>query len=153
MLELARADWRRVIDTNFTSAFYFSREAAQRMVPRGYGTIISIGSFTSELAQASVISVTIAEGSIRMLTRKMAAEWAAHGIHAIAIGSGHTLTDMNESLLNDPRWDALLSGRMPAGQCGAPKTLVGVAVFPALRASDYVNGQMIQVKGGRSSVL
>ena len=35
MVELATADWQRVIDTNLTSAFMIGREAAKRMIPRG----------------------------------------------------------------------------------------------------------------------
>jgi NAD(P)-dependent dehydrogenase (short-subunit alcohol dehydrogenase family) len=50
MLELATDDWRRVIETNLTSAFVIGREAARRMVPRGRGKIINIGSLTSFLS-------------------------------------------------------------------------------------------------------
>ena len=153
MLELALADWQRVIDTNLTSAFLVGREAARRMVPRGHGKIVNIGSLTSELARASVIPYAVAKGGIRMLTRGMAAEWAPHGIQANAIGPGYMLTDMNEALVNDPKFDAWVKGRTPAGRWGAPEELVGAAVFLASRASDYVNGQMIYVDGGLSSVL
>ena len=79
MVELQTADWQRVIDTNLTSAFVIGREAAKRMIPRGYGKIINIGSLTSELARATVAPYTVAKGGIKMLTRAMAAEWAEHG--------------------------------------------------------------------------
>ena len=52
MVELDTADWRRVIDTNLTSAFVIGREAAKRMIPRGRGKIINIGSLTSDAARA-----------------------------------------------------------------------------------------------------
>ncbi len=54
MLELDTADWRRVIETNLTSAFVIGREAAKRMIPRGRGKIINIGSLTSDAARATV---------------------------------------------------------------------------------------------------
>jgi NAD(P)-dependent dehydrogenase (short-subunit alcohol dehydrogenase family) len=47
MVELATADWPRVIDTNLTSAFMIGREAAKRMIARGHGKVINIGSLTS----------------------------------------------------------------------------------------------------------
>src|SRR5437867_2052971 len=47
MVELATEDWRKVIETNLTSAFVIGREAAKRMIPRGRGKIINIGSLTS----------------------------------------------------------------------------------------------------------
>ena len=99
MLELDTADWRRVIETNLTSAFFVGREAAKRMIPRGHGKIINIGLLTSEAARATVAPYTAAKGGIKMLTRAMTAEWAAHGIQANAIGPGYMLTDMNEALL------------------------------------------------------
>lgn len=153
MAELALADWQRVIDTNLTSAFLVGREAALRMIPRGRGKIINIGSLTSELARATVIPYTVAKGGIKMLTRGMAAEWAKSGIQANAIGPGYMLTDMNEALVNDPKFDAWVKGRTPAGRWGKPEELIGAAVFLASRASDYVNGQIIYVDGGMLSVL
>jgi gluconate 5-dehydrogenase len=153
MVELKLADWQRVIDTNLTSAFLVGREAAKRMIGRGQGKVINIGSLTSELARATVIPYTVAKGGIRLLTKGMAAEWARHGIQANAIGPGYMLTDMNEALVNDKNFDAWVKARTPAGRWGKPEELVGAAVFLSSAASDYVNGQMIYVDGGMISVL
>ena len=153
MLELALADWQRVIDTNLTSAFLIGREAARRMVPRGRGKIINIGSLTSALARATVIPYTVAKGGIKLLTQGMAAEWAASGIQANAIGPGYMLTDMNEALVANKDFDNWVKSRTPAGRWGQPEELVGTAIFLASSASDYVNGQIIYVDGGMSAVL
>jgi gluconate 5-dehydrogenase len=153
MVELATEDWRRVIETNLTSAFVVGREAARRMIPRGRGKVINIGSLTSELARATVAPYTVAKGGIKMLTRAMTAEWASHNIQANAIGPGYMLTDMNQALIDNPSFDAWVKGRTPAGRWGRPEELVGVAVFLASSASDYVSGQIIYVDGGMVSVL
>lgn len=153
MIELATADWRRVIETDLTSAFVVGREAARRMIPRGRGKIINIGSVMSDLARATVAPYTVAKGGIRMLTRAMTAEWAAHGIQANAIGPGYMLTDMNEALVNDQAFNAWVVGRTPARRWGKPEELVGAAVFLASAASDYVNGQIIYIDGGMGAVL
>ena len=47
MVELATDEWRKVIEANLTSAFVIGREAAKRMIPRGRGKIVNIGSLTS----------------------------------------------------------------------------------------------------------
>ena len=153
MVELATADWQRVIDTNLTSAFVIGREAAKRMIPRGHGKIINIGSLTSELARATVAPYTVSKGGIKMLTKAMAAEWGTHGIQANAIGPGYMMTDMNEALISNPEFDAWVKGRTPARRWGAPEELAGTAVFLAAPASNYVNGQIIYVDGGMISVL
>ncbi|QEI06424.1 SDR family oxidoreductase [Pigmentiphaga aceris] len=153
MVDLATEDWQRVIDTNLTSAFVVGREAARRMIPRGHGKIINIGSLTSELARATVAPYTVAKGGIKMLTRAMTAEWASHNIQANAIGPGYMLTDMNQALIDNPSFDAWVKGRTPAGRWGKPEELIGTAVFLASGASNYVSGQIIFVDGGMVSVL
>lgn len=153
MVELATEDWRKVIEANLTSAFVVGREAAKRMIPRGRGKIINIGSLTSEFARATVAPYTVAKGGIKMLTRAMTAEWASHNIQANAIGPGYMLTDMNQALIENPAFDAWVKGRTPARRWGRPEELIGVAVFLASSASDYVNGQIVYVDGGMVSVL
>nr|WP_294517615.1 SDR family oxidoreductase [uncultured Rhodopila sp.] len=153
MVELATENWRRVIETNLTSAFVIGREAAKRMIPRGHGKVINIGSLTSDAARATVAPYTVAKGGIKMLTRAMTAEWAQHGIQANAIGPGYMLTDMNQALVNDAAFNAWVIGRTPARRWGKPDELIGCAVFLASAASDYVNGQIIYVDGGMLAVL
>ena len=153
MVELHTADWQRVIDVNLTSAFVIGREAAKRMIPRGRGKVINIGSLTSALARATVAPYTVAKGGIKMLTQAMAAEWAASGIQANAIGPGYMLTDMNEALIANEQFNAWVVGRTPSRRWGKPEELVGTVVFLASSASDYVNGQIIYVDGGMMAVL
>jgi gluconate 5-dehydrogenase len=153
IVELATADWQRVIDTNLTSAFIVSREAAKRMLPRKRGKVVNIGSLMSGLGRATVAPYTAAKGGIKTLTQAMAAEWAEHGIQANAIGPGYMLTDMNQALIENPQFDAWVKGRTPSRRWGKPEELVGAAVFLASDASNYVNGQIIYVDGGMSAVI
>ena len=153
MLELETADWRRVLDTNLTSAFIVGREAAKRMLPRGRGKIVNVGSLTSGVARATIAPYAVSKGGLLMLTRSMTAEWAASGIQANAIGPGYMITDMNQALIDNPAFDAWVKGRTPARRWGRPDELAGTCVYLASSASDYVSGQIIYVDGGMISVL
>ncbi len=153
MVELSTAEWQRVIDTNLTSAFVIGREAARRMLPRGHGKIINIGSLMSSLGRATVAPYTAAKGGIKLLTQAMAAEWAASGIQANAIGPGYMLTEMNQALIDNPSFNAWVVGRTPSRRWGRPDELVGTAVYLASAASDYVNGQIVYVDGGMTAIL
>jgi gluconate 5-dehydrogenase len=154
MLELALADWQRVLDTNLTAAFLVGREAARRMIARGRGgKIVNIGSLTSAAARPTIAPYTAAKGAIKLLTQSMAAEWARHDIQANAIGPGYILTDMNEALVANREFDAWVKASNPAGRWGRPEELVGAAVFLASAASSYVNGQIIYIDGGWLAVL
>jgi gluconate 5-dehydrogenase len=154
MIDLPGADWRRVLETNLTSAFLMGREAARRMIARGQGgKIINIGSLTSEVARATVAPYAAAKGGVKLLTRSMAAEWAKHGIQSNAIGPGYIITEMNKALIEDKTFDAWVRGRTPSARWGTPEDLIGSAVFLASPASDYVNGQILYVDGGMLAVL
>jgi gluconate 5-dehydrogenase len=153
LVDISSAEWRRVIETNLTSAFVIGREAAKRMIPRRRGKIVNIGSLASELARPTIGPYTAAKGGIKNLTRAMAVEWAASGIQANAIGPGYMLTDMNEALVNNADFNGWLMSRIPAKRWGRPDELVGAAVFLASSASDYVNGQIIYVDGGMLAAM
>jgi gluconate 5-dehydrogenase len=153
LVELTTAEWRRVIETNLTSAFVIGREAAKRMIKRKHGKIINIGSLGSELARPTIAPYTAAKGGIRNLTRSMAVEWAQHGIQANAIGPGYMLTDMNQALVNNADFNNWLMSRIPSKRWGNPDELVGAAIFLASEASAYVNGQIIYVDGGMIAAM
>jgi len=154
MLEVTTDEWRRIVETHLTGSFQVGREAARRMIKRGRGgKIINMASLASEVARATIAPYTAAKGGVKMLTRAMAAEWAAHGIQANAIGPGYIDTEMTKALVADPKFDTWVKGRTPSGRWGKPEDLVGAAVFLAAPASDYVNGQVIYVDGGLLAVI
>jgi len=153
LVEFTTDEWRKVIETNLTSAFITGREAAKRMLPRKRGKIINIGSLGSELARPTIAPYTAAKGGIRNLTRSMAVEWAQSGIQANAIGPGYMLTDMNEALMSNAEFNNWLMSRVPAKRWGKPDELVGAAIFLASEASNYVNGQTIYVDGGMLAAM
>ena len=153
LVEFSTEEWRKVIETNLTSAFVTGREAAKRMIPRKHGKIINIGSLGSELARPTIAPYTAAKGGIRNLTRSMAVEWAQSGIQANAIGPGYMLTDMNEALMANPEFNNWLMSRIPSKRWGKPDELVGTAIFLASEASNYVNGQIIYVDGGMLAAM
>jgi len=130
------AVWRRVIETDLTGAFVIEREAAPRMIPCNRSKTINSGSLTSDAARATIAPCTAAKGSIKMLTRAMTAEWAAHGIQTNAIAPGYMLTDMNQALVRDQGFNAWVVGRTPARRWGRADELIGTVVFLASAASD-----------------
>jgi gluconate 5-dehydrogenase len=153
LVEFTSADWRKVIETNLTSAFVIGREAARRMIARKRGKIVNIASLASELARPTVGPYTAAKGGIKTLTKSMAVEWAASGIQANAIGPGYMATDMNQALIQNPDFNSWLMSRIPSKRWGRPDELVGAAIFLASAASDYVNGQVIYVDGGMLAAM
>jgi gluconate 5-dehydrogenase len=151
--EFSAAEWSLLMETNVTSAFLVGRAVGTRMLVRGAGKIINVCSVQSELARATIAPYSATKGALRQLTRGMCADWAPHGICVNAIGPGYFATELNAALQADAEFDAWLRRRTPAGRWGQLEELVGVAVFLAAPASDFVHGQIIYVDGGLTAVV
>jgi len=153
MLELAEADWRRVVDTNLTGAFLVARAVAGGMIERGRGKIVNVASLQADLARPGIGAYAAAKGGVKMLTRSMCAEWGPAGVQANAIGPGYFETDLTRALVEDERFSSWVRGRTPAGRWGRVEELVGTLLFLVSPAADYVNGQIVYVDGGMASVV
>ncbi len=153
LVDLELDEWRQVLDVNLTSAFLVSRAVVPGMIERGRGKVVNVCSVMSELARPTTAAYAATKGALKMLTRSMCAEWAAHGIQANGIAPGYFRTDLNEKLLADAEFDGWLRARVPAGRWGEPDELGGAVVFLASPASDFVNGQILVVDGGLSAVV
>ncbi len=148
MLELATADFERVIATNLTAAFVVGRAAARRMVGRARGKIINVCSINSELGRPSIAPYVASKGGLRNLTRTMAVEWAPHGLQVNGLGPGYFETDLTAPLAADPAFDGWLRRRVPMGRWGRVHELAGATIFLASPASDFMTGQIVYVDGG-----
>ena len=145
--------WDHLMAVNVKGVFLVAQAVARRMIPRGHGKIINMGSVNAELARPSIAPYGATKGAVNNLTKGMATEWARHGIQVNAIGPGYFITEITQPLADDPVFDGWLRGRTPAGRWGDPSELVGVAVFLASDASSFVNGQVIYVDGGLLAAL
>jgi gluconate 5-dehydrogenase len=151
--QMEEAQWREVLDTDLTGVFLLSREVVKGMIRRKRGKIVNICSLMSEVGRNTTGAYAAAKGGLKMLTRAMAVEWARHNIQVNGIGPGYFLTEMTRKLAEDPKFDAWIKSRTPAGRWGDPSELVGAAIFLASTASDFVNGQIIYVDGGILAAL
>jgi gluconate 5-dehydrogenase len=152
-LDVTDADWRRLLDTNVTSAFLVGREVARGMVDRGAGKIVNICSLQSEVARPGITPYAAAKGALKMLTRGMCADLAPYGIQINGIGPGYFETELTAPLVDDAEFSAWVRRRTPAGRWGQVEDLVGTLIYLCSPAADFVNGQIIYVDGGMLAVL
>lgn len=145
--------WRALMRLNLDSVFLVSQAVARPMIARGRGRIINIASVQSALARPSIAPYTASKGAVAMLTKGMCADWARHGLQINAIAPGYFRTEMNRALVEDADFTAWLTARTPARRWGEPAELAGAAIFLASDAATFVNGQLLYVDGGITSVL
>jgi gluconate 5-dehydrogenase len=145
--------WRQLMRVNVDSVFLVSQAVARHMIRRKRGKIINICSVASELARPTIAPYTASKGAVKMLTKAMCADWAKHGLQVNGIGPGYFKTDLNRALVADPEFSSWVEKRTPARRWGNLDELVGSAIFLASEASSFVNGHILYVDGGISSVL
>lgn len=153
LLEFTDEDWRRLVDTNLTSAFFVGREVARRMAPRGRGKIVNICSLQSEAVRPGIAPYSATKGGLKMLTKGMCADLGPLGIQVNGIGPGYFDTELTSALVADEEFSAWVRKRTPAGRWGNVEDLVGALIYLSSPASDFVNGQVLYVDGGMLSVL
>ena len=145
--------WRELMRTNLDSVFFVGQAVARGMIARGRGKIINVCSVQSELGRPSIAPYAASKGAVKMLTKGMCADWARHGLQVNGLGPGYFATELTQALVDNAEFTDWLCKRTPAGRWGRVEELAGTAVFLASAASDFVNGQVIYVDGGMTSVV
>lgn len=137
-----------VVDTNVKAVFFCCQAAGRRMLERGHGKIINLGS-TFSLVGAPNFSVYCAtKGAVLQLTKTLAIEWSSSGVNVNAIGPTAVRTEMMRPLLDDPAFAAVFMPKVPAGRLPEPEDIGRAAVFLAGEDSNMVHGHLLMVDCG-----
>jgi 2-deoxy-D-gluconate 3-dehydrogenase len=91
---------------------------------------------------------TASKHGVAGLTKAFANELGIHNIQTNAIAPGYIETANTAPIRADQQRNQEILSRIPAGRWASPSDLMGVVVFLASRASDYMNGHILAVDGG-----
>ena len=151
--QVTDADWDVIMAANLGTAFALSRAAASGMKRAGRGRIINISSGAG--LQASLTGIQAyasAKHAVVGLTRQLAHELGPHGITVNSVAPG--LIPSNPA--SAAQWDGYGAARQEAmlsaialRRLGTPQDIADAALFFASRLADFVNGQVLQVDGGK----
>lgn len=151
--EVTDADWDRVVAVNLGAAFALSRAAAPGMKRAGRGRIVNISSGAG--LQASLTGIQAyasAKHAVVGLTRQLAHELGPHGITVNSVAPG--LIPSNPA--STAQWEGYGPDKQRAmldaialRRLGTPGDIANAVVFFASPLADFVNGQILQVDGGK----
>ena len=146
MQDMSDTEWRRVLDTNLSGAFYLSRGVVSGMVRNQYGRIVNIGSMWGKVGASCEVAYSATKAGIRGLTMAMAKEFGPSGITVNCVEPGFIATDMNAAI--DEASKQALCDETPLGRMGTPEEVATAVVFLASDAAGFITGQVIGVDGG-----
>ena len=146
--QLSEADWDSVIDTNLKGPFLCARAIGPKMVKRGWGRVINMGSTLSVIALPGRAPYASSKAGVMNLSRVLALEWAGTGVTVNTICPGPFATEMNRQLLDDPAKYKALMDLIPMGRWGDVEEIAGAVVFLSSNASSYMTGSAVFVDGG-----
>ncbi len=154
MTEMTLNEWNAVINVDLTGPFICSKAVIPSMIKRGGGKIINACSMMSELGRETVSAYAAAKGGLKMLTKNICSEYGQYNIQCNAIGPGYIATPQTAPLREIQAdgslhpFDRFIRSKTPAQRWGETEDLMGLAVFLASPASDFINGQVVYIDGG-----
>lgn len=152
--------WDRLMAVNARGMFLTLKQAADRMIQRKEGKIITIGSDAAFEGMKYHLPYSASKFAVRGLTQGLAKELGEHGINVNCICPGIIDTDMWHEV-SDPglaRYLGLEEGEAfekfadtaALGRPGQPEDIAPVAAFLASEEADFITGASIPVGGGTS---
>ena len=144
--ELEVAEWDRVLSINLRGVFLGCRYVLPEMLQRGNGKIINVASQLGQIGGLEMVHYSASKAGVIGLTKALAREVSARGVHVNAIAPGPILTDMMAEETEE--WAAKKLAELPMERFGQPQEVAPTAVFLASDDSSYFVGQTLCPNGG-----
>lgn len=156
--ELTPERFDRVFTINTRGAFLLMQAAAQAMMPRKHGRIITISTPASKLSVPLFATYGASKAAVDSLTKSAAIAWAPHGITVNTIAPGRMTGGMVDALDRDlarvtgQNLEELVASRtktLPMGRRVDPAEVANAVIWLASDEASYVTGERFNFTGGQ----
>lgn len=138
--------WQRMVGVHLGGCVACTREALDRMIPAGTGSIVNISSAGGQVGQPVFTHYSAAKAGIIGFTRAVATEVGPYGVRVNAVAPGAIDTPLGAKLSR--AFVMGLIAQAPIPRLGTPDELAATALFLASDDASYVTGQTLGVNGG-----
>jgi NAD(P)-dependent dehydrogenase (short-subunit alcohol dehydrogenase family) len=145
-VSMSDEEWRDVIDTNLTGAFFVCRQFLPTFLAQRFGRFILMASLgtTGVSGQANYCA---SKAGLLGLSATLAKEYGRKGITSNVVSPGFFETDLTRSGMSDANRGFWIK-HCPLGRLGELPELAQLIGFLASPGASYINGQEIRVDGG-----
>lgn len=152
-VDLPEKVWRHVLDTNLDAVFFWSQEAARRLIAAGKtGAIVNVSSIVGFKASKGVAAYAVAKAGVIQATQALGLELGHKGIRVNAIAPGWIVTDLNRDYLATER-GVTIKREIPLGRFGEERDLDGPLLLLVSDAGRYMTGASIVIDGGQLTAV
>ena len=135
--EMTDAEWREVIDTNLSAAFYLCRAAWPVFERQGAGVVVNISSVATRDPFPGFAAYAAAKGGLNALGLAAAREGEKAGIRVHTVAPGATETAMFRRVVTPEQW--------PAEKTLAPADVARVIAQCVTGELKYASGEVIYI--------
>lgn len=142
--------WRFHMAVNIDGVFYCCRSFGKRMLARGKGSIVNIGSMSGFIVNKPQPQCfyNASKAAVHHLTRSLAAEWGRRGVRVNAVAPTYIETPLTKfGMENKPMADVWRE-MTPLGRVGQPEEIASTVLFLASDAASLLTGSIVLADGG-----
>jgi NAD(P)-dependent dehydrogenase (short-subunit alcohol dehydrogenase family) len=142
-------DWRQIIDANVQGTWLYCKYAGEQLIKQKKGgKVILVSSARSKIGMKNYTGYCTSKAGVDLMAQSLACEWGEHGINVNTFNPTVFRSDLTEWMFKDDTARTKFLTRIPLGRLGEPDDLVGIAIFLASTASDFITGANIATDGG-----
>jgi NAD(P)-dependent dehydrogenase (short-subunit alcohol dehydrogenase family) len=152
VVDFDEEEWDFWVRLNLGSTFLMCRAAIPAIAAAGGGSIVNIASGAGVTGMGRNPAYVAAKGGVIALTRSLAIDHAPEGIRANCIAPGPILTPLMKRNRSEPEI-AFMSKLSLVGRLGKPEEIAATAAFLCSEDAGFINGELINVAGGRAGPI
>lgn len=145
-------DWQNVINVNLNSCFHVLKASLKPMQKSG-GAIVFVSSVAAEIGMSNHEAIAAAKAGVAGLARSAAASYSNRNIRVNCVAPGFTVTEMTRQIWENDQSRQISESMNPLGTLGEPQYISSCISWLLNEENKWVNGQVISVDGGMSTVL
>src|SRR4051794_4051177 len=148
-VDVSDDEWRRVFALNSDGVFYFNREAARVMVPRGAGRIVNVASIAGKEGNPMAAAYSASKAAVIGMTKAIGKDLATTGVLVNCIAPAVIATPMLEEMSAE-HVDYMVS-KIPMSRVGQPEEVAELIAFLASDRMTFSTGATFDISGGRAT--